>query len=1065
MALVALLLLYSLVGFVVLPIIIKSQAQALFAEKLHRRGSFGEVKVNPFTLDMTIRDFKLMEPEGDAAFASFDILEVNLAAESLFRLAPVIQQVRLDKPYVHLVRSAPYRYNIDDLIELASSQPPSPQPARFSVNNIRIDNGHVDFQDRPGKSSHAVTDLLLGIPFISSLPSQVNIFVEPLLRMQIDGSPLELKGKARPFAEARDAVVELNLDNLDLTRYVEYLPFALGATLRSARLDTRLSASFQQPKDGAPVLLLAGSATLKSAQLVEKTGAPLLKLPELAVTLGSTNVFSGPIVLTKVTLNGLEADLTRGRDGQLNLQHLLPAPASKPAAKPASPSAPLRIVLDELDIHNGAVRYADDAVARPMRAGVEKFALKLQKLAVDTGKKTVSIGDVVSNNAALFLRQGKPGAAAPGTTVSGANKTQTPAAKDSGPAYAVSVGRLHIDNWSARLEDQNAPQPIVTMIAPLSISVQDASTAVTSPARVALKATVNKSGRLAAEGSLGLAPFRTDLALDLSGVDLLPLQPLVEDRINLRVTRASLSAKGKLQLDTAQDGSLKGGFKGDASLTNLATVDEISGNDFLRWKSLSANGMDVRLAPFALAVDNLALADFFARIIIDPSGRINLQDIARGDADERRSLTEAGTTHAAAKQPGTTADSKDESKHDMPPISIRKLTFEGGRVRFSDNFIKPNYSASLTNLGGVVAGLSSDPSASAGVDLHGEVNRAPLSIVGRIHPLRKDLLLDLQANVHGMELADLSPYADRYIGYGIEKGKLSFEVAYHVENRQLNAANRLILDQLTLSERSASSAATKLPVKLAIALLQDSNGVIDVNVPVDGSLDDPHFSVGGIVLKVIGNAVLKAVSKPFALLGSMFGGGSGAELSSLPFEPGRAVIRPSAEPALNTLAKALAARPALKLEITGWADQVADHEGLKRAAIDRKMRALKQKDMQAKGQFAELSSITVSPEEYPSLLTRVYKDEKFVKPRNVIGLQKALPAAEMENLIKENTPIDEDDLNFLANRRAQAVKDWLIKFGKIPGERIFILASKSGQQEAKTGGNLAPLSKVDFSLR
>ncbi|MGE5651522.1 MAG: DUF748 domain-containing protein, partial [Bacillota bacterium] len=601
--------------------------------------------------------------------------------------------------------------------------------------------------------------------------------------------------------------------------------------------------------------------------------------------------------------------------------------------------------------------------------------------------------------------------------------------------------------------------------APLSVSVQDASTASSAPARVALKASVNKNGRLAADGSLGLAPFRADLALDLNGVDLLPLQPLVEDRINLRVTRASLTSKGKLQLDTARDGSLQGGFKGDASLTNLATVDEISGNDFLRWKSLSAGGMDVRLAPFSLAVDHLALADFFARIIIDPSGRINLQDIARGDAEDRRSLTEADSARAGGKQPGTAAESKGESKHAMPPISIRKLTFEGGRVRFSDNFIKPNYSASLSNLGGVVSGLSSDPSASAGVDLRGEVNRAPLSIVGRIQPLRKDLLLDLQANVRGMELADLSPYADRYIGYGIEKGKLSFEVAYHVENRQLNAANRLILDQLTLSERSASSPATKLPVKLAIALLQDSNGVIDVNVPVDGSLDDPHFSVGGIVLKVIGNAIVKAVSKPFALLGSMFGGGSGAELSSLPFEPGRAVVRPSAEPALNTLAKALAARPALQLEITGWADRTADFEGLKRAAIDRKLRALKQKDLQAKGQFFEMSGITVTPEEYPALLARVYKEEKFAKPRNVIGLQKALPQADMENLIKENTPIDEDDLNALANRRAQSVKDWLIKFGKIPGERIFILASKAGQQEAKAGGSPAALSKVEFSLR
>lgn len=1054
--LVALLLLYSLIGFVALPWIIKSQAQTLFAEKLHRRGSVGEVKVNPFSLVVILRDFKLMEPQSDSTFASFDALTVNLSTESVLRLAPVIQQVRLDKPYVHLARTAPYRYNIDDLIELATREPSSQQTARFAVNNIRIENGRIEFHDEPEKSSHAVTDLSLGIPFISSLPSQVNIFVEPLLRMRVDGSPLEVKGKARPFAEKRDAVVDLNLDDLDVTRYLAYLPFEPGFKLRSGRLDTRLSINFQQPKNEAPLLLLSGTASLKSAQLAEHNGAPVIKLPELAVALGSTNVFNGPITLTKVVLNGLETELTRERDGRLNLQRLLPAPPSRQAAKAASRSAPLRIALDELEIRNAALHYTDEYGTRPTRAGIEKFALKVHKLAIDTGKKSVHADEIVSDKAALFLLQGKAG-----TKVASPKQESVTSPKKAGAAYAVSVDRLRIDNWSARLEDQRAPEPIVTTIAPLSLSVQDMSTAAAAPARLALKATVNKSGRLGANGTLGLAPFHTDLALDVNGVDILPLQPLVEDKINLQVTRASLSSKGKLQLDTAQDGSLKGGFKGDASLNNLATIDETNGNDFLRWKSLSAEGMDMRFAPFALTVDKLALMEFFARIIIDPSGRINLQDIARGDSGERKSLTAAGEARASAPQPSAAA----ASQHTMPPISIRKLTFDGGRVRFSDNFIKPNYSASLTNLGGVVAGLSSDPSSSAGVDLHGEVNRAPLSIVGRIHPLRKDLLLDLKANVRGMELADLSPYADRYIGYGIEKGKLSFEVAYHVENRQLSAANRLILDQLTLSEQSASSAATKLPVKLAIALLQDRDGVIDVNVPVEGSLDDPQFSVGGIVLKIIGNAIVKAVSKPFALLGSVFSGSSSAELSSLPFEPGRAVVRPTAEPTLNTLAKALANRPALKLEITGWADRKADYEGLKRAAIDRKMRALKQKDLQAKGQFVEMSGIAVTPDEYPSLLARVYKEEQFQKPRNAIGLPKSLPEAEMENLIKANTTINDDDLNLLANRRAQAVKDWLLKFGKIPGERIFILASKSGQQEAKEGGNASPLSKVDFSLR
>ena len=1051
-ALASLLLLYAVAGFFVLPAMIKSQVETQFPEKLHRRATLGKAEVNPFALTVTLRDFKLMEPQGDAVFAAFDTLSVNLSAESLWRLAPVVQQARLIGPQVRLVRQAAHRYNIDDLIALAASQPPSPQPARFSVNNVRIEAGRIDFHDLPERSTHSVTELFLGIPFVSSLPSQVNIFVEPLLQAQVDGSPLLLKGKARPFADPKEAVVELNVDGLDLTRFVDYLPFEPGVAVRGARLDTRLSVQFRQPKDAAPTVLLAGTASLKALQVAQRDGASLLKLPELAVELDHTDVLGGRIALKKVRVDGLDAQLARGGDGRLNVEHVFAASAPR-APAPSSKPAPLHVALDELEIRNGAVRFTDAQSPRALQAGLEKVGLKVRKLAVDTGRKTVDIGEIVSDEGAFFLRHGTP--AAQGNAAAKDVAGPKPAAGASPRAsYAVRIGRFRIDRWSARVEEQSPAGPLVTVAAPVSAAVDGFSTASAAPARVALKATVNKSGQLALDGNLGLAPFHTDLAVDANGVDILPLQPLIADRINLRVTRASLAAKGRLQLDTGEDGALRGGYKGDASLNNLATVDETNGNDFLRWKSLSAGGLDVRLAPFALMADQLALNDFFARVIIDPSGRINLQDIARGEAGERRSLTEAApaarTTGAAQAATGR-----------LPPISIRRLTFQGGRVRFSDNFIKPNYSASLTNLGGTVAGLSSDPSAVAGVDLRGEVNRAPLSIVGRIHPLRENLLLDIQANVRGMELADLSPYAGRYIGYGIEKGKLSFEVAYRVENRQLSASNRLILDQLTLSEESASSAATKLPVKLAIALLKDRDGVIDVNVPIEGSLDDPQFSVGGIVLKVIGNAIVKAVSQPFALLGSVFHAGGDAQLSHVNFEPGRAAIPPAAERTLDTLAKALANRPALQLEITGWADAQADYEGMKRAAVDRKVRAMKQKDLLARGQAAELGSVSVGADEYSALLARVYKEEKFDKPRNLIGLQKNLPVEDMERLIREHTAIDEGDLLALANRRAQAVKDWFIKFGKIPGDRLFILASKSRQREAKE----EPLSKVEFSLR
>ncbi|HJV84253.1 MAG TPA: DUF748 domain-containing protein [Noviherbaspirillum sp.] len=1047
------LLLYTLLGFVVLPAVVKAKLENLASTQLHRKLSIGAVEANPFSLVMNIRDLKLMEPEGDVVFASFDALTINLSTESLVRLAPVVQQAQLTKPYVHLVRQQANRYNIDDILALISSQPPSQEPARFSVNNIQLEQGRVDFVDKPVKATHTVNDIKLGVPFVSSLPSDVQIFVEPLLSANVNGTPLLIQGKARPFAEPRDATIEFGLHDLDLTRYVEYLPFKPRFKVAGAKFDVQLSANFRQPKNTAPTVLVSGQASLKSLRINTLDGKPVIKLPELALTLRDTNVFSNRIDLARLTVTGLEADVERDGDGQLSIARLLPDTSAPVKPGAAAARATPSIALGEFDLRGAKLRFADAHALRPLQASTEKLDLALRKLSIDTGKRTVSVGEVASNSASFQLRQDKQTEqAARAATTSDRN------GKSGDQPYAVNVGRVDIRNWTARLEDRSEQAPAVTMIAPVSLSVQDFSTASSTPAHVELKATVDKKGLLAANGNVVLAPFQADLAVSAKEVDLLPLQPYIADRLNLRLTRAALTSNGKLKLKLAANGDLNGDFKGDVTLGNLATVDKVSGNDFLRWKSLFVGGIDMNIAPFTLKADQVALSDFFARIIIDPTGRINLQDIVRDVGARHKSLTEVS---APAAQAATAVKSEAPPARQTPPITIRKLTLQGGRVRFTDNFIKPHYSATLAEFGGAVTGLSSDPETTAGLDLRGEVNNAPLSVAGRINPLKGDLFLDLKANVRGMELAPLSAYSGKYVGYGIEKGKLSFEVAYRVDKRVLSAENRLILDQLTFGDKVESPTATTLPVRFAVALLRDSRGVIDVNLPIGGSLDDPQFSVGGLVAKVIVNVITKAVTKPFALLGALFGGGE--ELSSLDLAPGSAAIPPAAQDKLNKLSKALADRPALQLEITAHVDPEADRAGLKRAYVERKVRAVKIRDLQAKGQSPAPGSVVISASEYPELLTRAYRDEKFPKPRNLVGLPKTLPVEEMEKLMIANVEINDDDLVSLGNRRAMAVKTWLEDQGQVNADRMFVLAPKVSAPDKKASNESG--SRVDFSLR
>jgi hypothetical protein len=146
---------------------------------------------------------------------------------------------------VHLLRDQGGQYNIADILELIASQPPSPEPARFSVNNIQIDGGRVAFDDMPLHRVHTVEGLRLGVPSLSSMPADVQVFVEPLLEAQVNGAPLRLAGKARPFADVKDMQVELKLDQVDLPLYLAYLPFKPAFKLTGARLDLRLTASFR----------------------------------------------------------------------------------------------------------------------------------------------------------------------------------------------------------------------------------------------------------------------------------------------------------------------------------------------------------------------------------------------------------------------------------------------------------------------------------------------------------------------------------------------------------------------------------------------------------------------------------------------------------------------------------------------------------------------------------------------------------------------------------------------------------------------------------------------------
>jgi hypothetical protein len=539
-------------------------------------------------------------------------------------------------------------------------------------------------------------------------------------------------------------------------------------------------------------------------------------------------------------------------------------------------------------------------------------------------------------------------------------------------------------------------------------------------------------------------------------------EPYVAGALQVDIRRADGSFKGQVQFaDTPAGPQL--GVQGDAALDDVrvrmapvqragegggadASTVQRRGEELLNWKSLGLRGVDVALAPgkpVAVDVRETALSDFFARIILQANGRINLQDMVRSaDASAAQSPAPVASGPVTAAAAGAAM---------APIIQFGPVSLTGGRVHFTDYFIQPNYSADLSELTGRISAFSSVPPsagaapAMADLELRGRAEgTASIEITGKLNPLAQPLALDIQGRMRELELPPLSPYTIKYAGHGIERGKLSMDVNYRVQpDGQLTASNKLVLNQLTFGE-PVDGAPASLPVRLAVALLADRNGVIDVDLPISGSLNDPEFRLGSVILKIIGNLILKAVTAPFSLLAGALGGGD--ELGSVAFAAGSAVLDEGARQGLDKVVKALTDRPALKMTVVGMANLEAERDAWKRGQLQQNLLAQKRRAALRAGQAADEGQ-TIAADEYPALLKEVYRRSDIAKPRNLVGLAKDLPASEMEALLLASIPVSEASMRELALARGVAVRDYLAS-RQLPADRLFLGAARVVPSEA-----------------
>jgi uncharacterized protein involved in outer membrane biogenesis len=721
-------------------------------------------------------------------------------------------------------------------------------------------------------------------------------------------------------------------------------------------------------------------------------------------------------------------------------------------------------------------------------AGIDAVTLEGGKL--DLSGRSVSVDAVTVQAPRLRIARSGEGRWMFEDWLVKSNADGSSQASEDAPPWAMRVGRVAVAGGAIGWSDRPpATAAVDVALSQLKLDARDFELSGRKPMPLELSALLvpqrGEPGKLNWRGTVGWSPISAQGDVNAERLPLQAFEPYVADQLNIRILRADTSFKGKLDY-TQQSQGPRLRVAGDARIEELRTTSAPGsaaandaaadaagaaaapqdsnaalapkagtpagglGEELLSWKQLRVAGLRVQIDPGQppqMAVKDSQLSDFYARIIVHPNGRINLQDLVK--------------TAAASDQPADPAAAAPATaRMDFGPTRLLH-----GRVSFSDHFIRPNYSADLTELDGLLGAFSSvaDPQAPQMADLQlaGRAQgTAQLAISGKLNPLAQPLALDIAAKLTDLELSPLSPYAVKYSGHGIERGKLSMDVAYKIApDGQLSASNKLVLNQLQFGE-PVPGAPASLPVTLATALLADGNGVINLDLPIGGSLNDPEFSLGPIIFKAIINLIGKALTAPFSLLAHVFGGNGDSDMSRVPFASGSAALSDTAKAQLDQIAKAMTSRPQIKLTVTGSARLEEERAGFQRqrlqalvaaerraAAPDAPTPPASAASGAASAPAADASAPALVADDeaagYPELLRRLYRRADIPgKPRNLIGMTKNVPVAQMESQLLVHISVGEDDIRQLAIQRAMAVKDYLLAH-QLSADRVFVGAAQT----------------------
>lgn len=611
---------------------------------------------------------------------------------------------------------------------------------------------------------------------------------------------------------------------------------------------------------------------------------------------------------------------------------------------------------------------------------------------------------------------------------------KSPASKKS--AWAFGLKRFALQHADIHIEDQTTSTPVTLDVTDGSVKIADLSQQMARalPVKAAFK--VKQGGQFNAQGKLSPSPFKTDLQLSLVDLSLKPFAPYIQQVALLNLQDGSASVQGKLQQNSNGATSFDGGF----NVKNWLLLEESSQQPFLRWDSLQGDGLALSLAPNRLQINTLKLNSAQTKFIIYPDRSLNISKVMRTSpaATSQPPAKPTDTKPTDNEQSAKVADTKQadaDSNSPGLPVSVDTVRINGAKLEFADLSLPQPFGTNIHSLGGVINGISTNPAATAQVELDGKVDEyGSARIHGSLKPFKATEFTDIKLAFNNLDMNRLTPYSGKFAGRKIESGKLSVDLEYKIKQRQLTGENKFVLKKLTLGEKVDSKDAADLPLDLAIAILEDSNGVIDLDLPISGSLDDPKFSYGSIMWKAFTNVLTKIVTAPFSALGKLFG--SSEKLEAIMFEAGRAAISPPELEKLHAVSKALEKRQQLKLGIIPGYDTAADTRAIQEMTLRKQVAEEMGIQLEA-GQSA--GPIDLNNPKVQSAIKALHDKltNKGLLKRLAAKLEKT-PAGfyeQAQETLTTSIQVSDSDLQALAKSRAEAIQKVLNDQG-ISSERV-----------------------------